>query len=69
MANYALSNNEYNSLAFMLICDDFDRERGNKLSADKMKDLCKQNNFIPISMKNDWKTIYGENVTKNNITY
>jgi len=69
MANYALSNNEYNSLAFMLICDDFDRERGNKLSADKMKDLCQKNNFIPISMKNDWKTIYGENVTKNNVTY
>ena len=69
MANYALSNNEYNSLAFMLICDDFDRERGNKLSADKMKDLFKQNNFIPISMKDDWKTIYGENVIKNNVTY
>ena len=69
MANYALSNNEYNSLAFMLISDDFDRERGNKISADKMKDLCQKNNFIPISMKNDWKTIYGENVTKNNVTY
>jgi phosphoglycolate phosphatase-like HAD superfamily hydrolase len=69
MANYALSNNEYNSLAFMLICDDFDRERGNKISADKMKDLCEINNFIPISMKNDWKTIYGENVIKNNVTY
>ena len=67
MANYALSNKEYNSLAFMLICDDFDRERGNKHSADKMKELCKKNNFIPISMKDDWKTIYGENVTKNNI--
>ena len=69
MANYAISDNEYNSLAFMLICDDFDRERGNKNSADKMKELCKKNNFIPISMKNDWKTIYGENVTKNNVTY
>ena len=69
MANYALSKNEYNSLAFMLICDEFDRERGNKISADKMKDLCEKNNFIPISMKNDWKTIYGENVIKNNVTY
>ena len=43
MANYITIDNEYNSLAFMLICDDFDRERGNKNSADKMKELCKKN--------------------------
>ena len=69
MANYAISDNEYNSLAFMVLNDDSIRERGNQASADKMKELCDKNNWIPISMKNDWKTIYGLNVTKNNKIY
>ena len=69
MANFVVSNNEFKSLAFMVLNDDLERERGNLVEADKMKGLCKKNNWIPISMKNDWKTIYGENVTKNNISY
>ena len=69
MANFIVSNNEYKSLAFMVLNDDLERERGNKEEAEKMKDLCNKNNWIPISMKDDWKTIYGENVTKNNLTY
>ena len=69
MANFVVSNNEYKSLAFMVLNDDLERERGNLVEADKMQGLCKKNNWIPISMKNDWKTIYGENVTKNNISY
>ena len=69
MAKFMISENEYKSLVFMVICDDLERERGNKLSADKMNGLCKKNNWITISMKNDWKTIYGEKVKKNKITY
>ena len=69
MANYAISDNEYNSLAFMVLNDDLIRERGNQASADKMKKLCDKNNWIHISMKNDWKTIYGLNVTRNNKIY
>ena len=69
MANFVVSNNEYKSLAFMVLNDDLERERGNLVEAEKMKDLCHKNNWVPISMKNDWKTIYGENVTKNNISY
>ena len=69
MANYAISDNEYNSLAFMVLNDDLIRERGNQASADKMKKLCDKNNWIYISMKNDWKTIYGLNVTRNNKIY
>ena len=69
MANFIVSNNEYKSLAFMVLNDDLERERGNIEEAEKMKDLCHKNKWIPISMKNDWKTIYGENVTKNNLTY
>ena len=69
MANYVISDNEYNSLAFMVLNDDLIRERGNQFSADKMKQLCEKNNWIPISMKNDWKTIYGKNVSRNDKKY
>ena len=30
--------------------------------AQKMYDLCEEFNWIPVSMKNDWKTIYAEGV-------
>ena len=69
MANYVISDNEYISLAFMVLNDDLIRERGNQFSADKMKQLCEKNNWIPISMKNDWKTIYGKNVSRNDKKY
>ena len=64
MANYVINKNKYQSLAFMVCCDDLERERGNKKSADDMKENCQKYGWIPISMKDDWKTIYGENVKK-----
>ncbi len=64
MAEYVITNNPYRSLAFMLCCDDTERENGNTAKADKMYDLCAQHGWIPISMKNDWKTIYREGVSR-----
>ena len=64
MAEYATGNNPYKSLAFMLCCDDTERENGNAEKAEKMYKLCEEYDWIPISMKNDWKTIYGDSVTK-----
>ena len=64
MANYVLNKNKYPSMAFMVCCDDTVRERGNTDKADKMKNDCKTYNWVPISMREDWKTIYGENVKK-----
>ena len=64
MAEYATSNNKYRSLAFMLCCDDTERENGNVEKADKMFALCEEFDWIPISMKNDWTTIYGDTVVK-----
>lgn len=63
MAEYVTSNNKYKSLAFMLCCDDTERENGSVSKADKMYALCEEFDWVPISMKNDWKTIYGEGVT------
>ncbi len=64
MAEYVTSGNPYKSLAFMLCCDDTEREYGDQGKADKMYALCDEQGWIPISMKNDWTTIYGENVKK-----
>ena len=64
MANLAISNGR--GLAFMLLCDDLEREDGNEKKANSMKESCQKNGWIPVSMKNDWKTIYGYHVTKKN---
>ncbi|MBQ6066239.1 MAG: haloacid dehalogenase-like hydrolase [Clostridia bacterium] len=65
MAEFAASDNPYRSLAFMLCCDDTERENGNTEKADKMLALCEEFDWVPVSMKNDWTTIYGDVVTKN----
>lgn len=64
MAEYVTSNNPYRSLAFMLCCDDLVRENGSEKKADRMYELCQEFDWVPISMKNDWTTIYGDGVTK-----
>ena len=64
MATYTVTNNPYKALAFMLCCDDTVRENGNESKAQKMVEACEKNGWIPISMKNDWKTIYGDEVTR-----
>ena len=64
MAEYVTTGNPYRSLAFMLCCDDTERENGNTAKADKMYELCRQYDWIPVSMKNDWTTIYGDGVVR-----
>ena len=66
MAEYVISGNQHRSLAFMLCCDDLTRENGSKSKAEKMAALCEKYGWIPISMKNDWKTIYGAGVKRIN---
>ena len=62
MHEMALNNKNYHSLAFMNVADDLEREFGyTKEELEKRtKDWGK---FEKFSMKNDWKTIYGDNVT------
>ena len=62
MAEYVTSGNPCRSLAFMLCCDDTVRENGSESKAQKMFELCEEYDWVPISMKNDWSTIYGEGV-------
>ena len=62
MATFTASNNKYLSKAFMVCCDDLERENGNLQKAEDMKNHCAEVGWTPISMKNDFITIYGENV-------
>lgn len=64
MANFTINNNKYKSAAYMLCCDDTTRENGNVEKANKMYESCQKNGYTAISMKNDWTTIYGDNVTR-----
>lgn len=64
MANYVTGGNPHLTKVFMLLCDDTERESGNPEKAEKMRQQCRENGWIPISMKEDWTTIYGPNVIK-----
>ena len=64
MLNYTITKNKYKALSFALLCDDTERELGNLKSAEKMRAACAKNGWIPISMKNDFLTIYGPNVKR-----
>ena len=65
MLNYTVYGNKYKSAAFFVICDDLDREFGNLKKAESCRKLANENGWHQISMKDDWKTIYGDNVRKN----
>lgn len=64
MFQYTIHNNKYKSAAFALLCDDLDREIGNEAKAAKMKKTAEANGWIPVSMRDDFKTIYGDNVKR-----
>ncbi len=64
MLNYTICRNKYKSLGFMLLCDDLVREYGNLKKADEMRQSCQKYGWIPVSMRDDWKTIYGTGVTR-----
>lgn len=64
MINYVINGNKYKALGFMLCCDDLVREYGNLKKAQKMRDASAKYGWIPVSMRDDWKTIYGEQVKR-----
>ena len=64
MYNYTASNPHYKTMVFSLLCDDTEREFGKPASAEKMLKNCKKNGWIPVSMRDEWKTIYGDGVRR-----
>lgn len=64
MFEYTLQDNKYRSMSFMVICDDTERELGNPKRAANDTALAQKRGWNTISMRDDWKTIYGDNVTR-----
>ena len=67
MHMYTISNNPYRSAAFMLIADDDVRDYGHPEKAEELRARWEGYGFNVISMRNDFRTIYGENVTKTGV--
>ena len=65
MLNYTITGNKYKSLSFFVICDDLERELGNVDKANGCRKLADENGWISISMRDDFRTIYGDNVRRN----
>lgn len=64
MFEFTLQNNKYKSMSFMVICDDTVRELGNLTRADKDKKFAQSRGWNTISMRDEFKTIYGDNVKR-----
>lgn len=64
MMEYVLKNKKHKSMGFMVLCDDNVRENGDLEKASMIKRVSDANGYNTISMKNDWKTIYGYDVEK-----
>lgn len=64
MYNYTATNPNYKTIVFSLLCDDTEREFGKPASAEKMLKNCEKYGWVPVSMRDEWKTIYGDRVQR-----
>ena len=69
MHNYCLSNPNYKTAAFMLIADDEARDHANREKALSLGEKWRQSGYHVISMKDDFKTIYGDGVEKTDFVF
>lgn len=65
MQQYTVNNEKYKSKAYMVMCDDFEREYGKQDMVDKLTEWCDKHGVEAISMCEDFATIYGDDVTLN----
>lgn len=61
MAEYCL---QHGGSAFMLLCDDLERDYGDLKTADKFKKTCQESGFHTVSMQEEFTSIYGDEVKK-----
>lgn len=64
MATYTLSNKKYEGRAYMLLCDDTERDYGDPKKAAEFKQECDACGFMTISEKDEFKLLYPEGVSK-----
>ena len=68
MHNYC-QGNHYRNAQFMLIADDENRDHANREKALGLGEKWRQSGYHVISMRDDFKTIYGTNVQKVEFTF
>ena len=62
MATYTLQNKKYGGRAYMLLCDDTERDYGDPEAAAEFKNKCFANGFYTISEKDEFTLLYPEGV-------
>ena len=62
MLEYTLQNKRYHTESFYVLCDDTERELGNLKRAESDKAFATKRGWNTISMRDEFKTIYGDNV-------
>ena len=69
MHNYCLSNKKYRTAVFQLIADDDARDHANREKAIALGQKWRDAGYHVISMRDDFKTIYGQGVQKVDFVY
>ena len=64
LLNYAIYKNKYRAMAFMLLCDDTERDYGNPETAASFAETCRALGFETISMRDEFETIYKTDAVK-----
>ena len=64
LANYALQNTQYGGQAYMLLCDNTEQDYGDVETAEAFAARCEAAGYHTVSMRDDFVTVYGENVRK-----
>lgn len=67
MFHYTNRNNPHRSISFCLLCDDTVREIGNPTKAAQCQQACTDNGWVPVSMRDEWTTIYGNDVYRTDL--
>jgi phosphoserine phosphatase len=69
MHNFCLSHPTYKTASFMLIADDDARDHANREKALTLGQQWREAGYHVISMRDDFKTIYGDGVVKGGFTF
>ena len=64
MHNYCMGNQKYRTATFMLVADDDARDHADLAEGARREAKWREAGYHVISMKNDFKTIYGDGVVK-----
>ena len=69
MHNYCMSHPKYRTATFMLVADDDARDHADLAEGARREAKWREAGYTVISMKNDFKTIYGYSVEKTDFTF